>query len=90
MDRPGSEFMCRSASLYEVFEAEADLPQPVEAPCIDVWKLVENPTNGCDFSVITDHHVDAVDTGETHREDRQEKDQKDSEDQSERWPKRQP
>lgn len=34
--------MCRSASLYEVFEAEADPPQPVEAPCSAYerfWKI---------------------------------------------------
>ncbi len=87
MDPPGSEFMCRSASLYENFEA-ADPPQPVEA--VHLVECMKACAKSNERLWLFSHHVAAVDTGETHREARQEKDQKDSEDQSERWPKRQP
>lgn len=89
MDPPGSVYVPERLIVWS-FRGWSRSPAACWGSLQRVRKVLENPTNVCDFSVITDHHVDAVDTGETHREDRQEKDQKDSEDQIERWPERQP
>ena len=59
MDPPGSVYVPERLILWS-FRGWSRSPAACWGSLQRVRKVLENPTNVCDFSVITDHHVDAT------------------------------